>query len=113
MAESGNTAAASQAPQPDPQLERLEPLVGRWMAEDQTVEGPAGPAVKVTSTESFEWLDGGFFLVSTWVTVFGDTPAQKGVMYWGYDAGTERFRTHFFDKNGPFHEHQRNTGRLR
>jgi hypothetical protein len=23
-------------------------------------------------------------------------------MYWGYDAKSKEFRTHFFDKNGPF-----------
>jgi hypothetical protein len=37
--------------------------------------------VPVVSRERFEWLDGGYFLVSTYETVFGDAPAQTGVNY--------------------------------
>lgn len=89
---------------PHPELARLDPLVGEWEVVGETRESLAGPAGTVTSRETFHWLDGGYFLVSTWVTVFADAPPQKGIMYWGYDAAAERFRTHFFDNQGPFHE---------
>ena len=62
-----------------------------------------GPGVPVVSDESFEWLDGGYFMVSTYDTRFGDEPAQRGVN-WGYDADAGRFRIVFFSNNGPYTE---------
>jgi Protein of unknown function (DUF1579) len=92
------------APPPDPELKRLEPLVGKWRSEEHTRDSVLGPGVPVTSTEEFYWLDGGYFLVSTYETVFGDEPAQKGINYWGYDSDAKRFRIIFFSNNGPFAE---------
>jgi Protein of unknown function (DUF1579) len=92
-------------PPPDPELRRLEPLVGSWAAEDQSKSTPlAGPDVPVRNEESFRWLDGGYFLLSTYHTVFGDEPAQTGVNYWYYDSSDRKFRIIFFSNNGPFTE---------
>ena len=91
-------------PPPDPELKRLEPLLGTWRSEEHTRESVLGPGVQVVSDESFGWLDGGYFMVSTYDTKFGDEPAQKGVNYWGYDAGSGRFRIVFFSNNGPYTE---------
>jgi Protein of unknown function (DUF1579) len=96
--------AAFAAPPPDPELRRLEPLLGTWRAAEQTNDSVLGPGVPVASTESFHWLDGGYFLVSSYETVFGDEPAQTGVNYWGYDSDAKRFRIIFFSNNGPFTE---------
>jgi hypothetical protein len=38
--------------------------------------------VPVTSAEAFHWPEGGYFLVQTYETTFGDAPAQKGINYW-------------------------------
>jgi Protein of unknown function (DUF1579) len=92
------------APPPDPELKRLEPLLGTWRAEGRTQESVLGPGVSVTSSETFYWLDGGYFLVQAYETVFGDEPAQTGVNYWGYDSQARKFRIIFFSNNGPFTE---------
>jgi hypothetical protein len=63
-----------------------------------------GPGVPVVSRETFEWLDGGYFLVTTYETVFGDAPAQTGVNYWGDDSEAGKFRIIFFRNNGPYTE---------
>jgi hypothetical protein len=63
-----------------------------------------GPGVPVTNVETFRWLEGGYFLVQEYETVFGDQPAQKGINYWYYDSEAERFRIIFFSNNGPFTE---------
>ena len=94
----------SATPPPDPELRRLEPLLGSWRTEDQTEESVLGPRVRVTSKEGFEWLEGGYFLVQTYATTFGVEPAQKGVNYWYYDSEARRFRIIFFSNNGPFTE---------
>jgi len=96
--------AANSVPPPHLELERLEPLIGTWRAEDWTQDSVIGPGVPVTSRETFSWLDGGYFLVSTYETVFGDEPAQRGVNYWGFDAEARRFQVIFFSNNGPFTE---------
>jgi hypothetical protein len=89
---------------PDAELLRLEPLLGVWETDAQTRDSVLGPGVRVTSRETFRWLDGGYFLVSTYDTVFGSEPLQSGVMYWGYDSASRRFRNIFFSNNGPFSE---------
>jgi hypothetical protein len=90
------------APPPDQELRRLDPLVGTWRAEDHTLDGVFGPGVPVRSEETFAWLDGGYYLVQTYETVFGDEPAQKGVNYWFYDSVRRRFHIIFFSNNGPY-----------
>lgn len=62
------------------------------------------PGAPVTSAESCHWLEGGYFLVQTYETSFGDEPAQTGVNYWYYDSEAKRFRIIFFSNNGPFSE---------
>ena len=91
-------------PPPDLELRRLEPLVGTWRAEDHTQNSVYGSGVAVRSSETFRWLEGGYFLVQEYETVFGDEPAQKGINYWYYDSEAERFRIIFFSNNGPFTE---------
>jgi Protein of unknown function (DUF1579) len=99
--ESANSSAWA-APPPDPELRRLEPLVGSWEAEDRCVSTSlTGASVPVRNRESFYWLEGGYFLISTYRTVFGDEPAQTGVNYWYYDSADKKFRIIFFSNNGP------------
>lgn len=104
MAESAKAQDSQKPPPPDPELRRLDPLVGTWKTTDQTQDSILGPGVPVTNTESFSWLEGGYFLVQTYDTIFGDDPAQKGVNYWFYNTETKKFRIIFFSNNGPFTE---------
>ena len=96
--------AATDVPPPDPELARLVPLLGTWTCDARSRDSVLGPGVPVTSVETFRWLDGHYFLVSTYETGFGDEPAQTGVNYWGYDSETERFSIVFFSSNGPYTE---------
>lgn len=115
MSERDDSRQTDQPPVPDPALRRLDFLVGTWSIEGETSPDFSGPPMRSTSTETFEWLHGGFFLVHRWDAVFGDPgedpgrelpggAVQKGIMFYGYDASTARYRTHFFDGNGPFHD---------
>ena len=86
------------------ELKRLEPLLGKWRTEAHSEPGLFGPGVPITSVEEFYWLEGGYFLVQTYNTVFGNEPVQKGINYWFYDAEARKFRIIFFSNNGPFTE---------
>jgi hypothetical protein len=91
-------------PPPSPELRRLTPLLGRWQTQAQTADSILGPGVTVTSIEEFYWLDGGYFLVQTYETIFGSESAQRGINYWFHDTASGKFRIIFFSNNGPFTE---------
>jgi Protein of unknown function (DUF1579) len=91
-----------EVPPPAAELHALDPLVGTWQAHSKTRASVLGPGVPVRSTETFEWLDGGYFLVQTYETSFGGEPAQKGVNYWRFDTDDAHFRIVFFSNNGPY-----------
>jgi hypothetical protein len=91
-------------PPPSPELASLAPLLGKWESRAHTADSTFGPGVPVTSVEEFSWLEGGYFLVQTYRTIFGDEPAQTGINYWFYDAQAAKFRIIFFSNNGPYTE---------
>jgi Protein of unknown function (DUF1579) len=97
--------STADVPPPDPELQRLQPLLGTWRSNDHTTDSVLGPGVPVTSVETFHWLEGNYFLVQTYESVLGAEPAQKGINYWGYDSEARKFRIIFFSNNGPFTEH--------
>jgi hypothetical protein len=55
MSHSNSSAAAG--------LTALQPLAGKWHTEGQQHEGPLGPAAAFVAVETFEWLEGGQFLI--------------------------------------------------
>jgi predicted enzyme related to lactoylglutathione lyase len=94
----GRTPAAPATPPPDPELKRLEPLLGTWRTEGNTQDSVLGPGVPVRSTETFYWLEGGYFLVSTYETTFGSEPTQTGVNYLELRRGREAVRHHLLQQ---------------
>ncbi|MFI6478683.1 DUF1579 family protein [Nonomuraea sp. NPDC050663] len=92
-------------PVPDPALRRLDFLLGTWNLTGSTVEGPMGPSVPITGSETFEWMEGGFFLVHRWQSTFeagGVSVVDTGYEFLDYEPGTARYRTHFFNSLGPY-----------
>lgn len=107
MTKNDTTQAPQQPPKPDPELKLLDFLVGTWNLEGEIEAGPTGPAGTVTSVDTFEWLEGGFFLVHRWETTFsaaGQDTVDKGYEFIGYDAPSKKYRTHFFNSFGPYDE---------
>lgn len=92
-------------PPPNPELSRLQPLVGSWRSHGLTQDTAlAGPGVEMYSEERFYWLEGGYYLVQTYKTKFGDEPVQQGINYWYFDDDSSTFNVIFFSNNGPFTE---------
>lgn len=94
-----------QPPVPDPALKRLDFLVGTWKLTGSTVEGPMGPAGEISGEETYEWMEGGFFLVHHWHGTFevgGTQVVEAGYEFYDYDPETGRYRTHFFNSLGPY-----------
>jgi hypothetical protein len=81
-----------------PGLVALLPLVGKWHTEGAQLEGPLGPAAPFVAVETFEWLDGGHFLIHRLDGKFGRQRAAC-VEILGKDAGGFFARTFYNDGN--------------
>lgn len=89
MADSNNHLAGQLPDEPNPALRVLDRLVGTWRITGGFLEG----------TTSFEWMDGGFFLIQR-VDARALGRRIKGVEYIGYDQDTQTLRSHYMDVNG-------------
>jgi hypothetical protein len=94
-----------QMPEPDPALRRLDFLVGSWELTGELEAGPAGPGGTISGVETFEWMEGGFFLVHRWDGSFdmgGNTMVDTGYEFYDYDPENKSYRAHFFNNLGPY-----------
>ena len=80
---------------PHPAVRRLEALVGEW---DTEGAHPVDPSIRVQGRVSFEWLEGGHFLVERWEVAHPDFP--NGIAIIGYDEAAGRCAMHYFDSRG-------------
>ena len=84
---------------PGPEHHRLEVFLGKWINEGYTVASTDVPSVKILTSDVYEWMPGGFFVLHTAYGRIGDIDVG-GVEIIGYDAATKTYRTHFFDSQG-------------
>jgi hypothetical protein len=89
MADSNNNLAGKIPTKPYIVLKTLEPLLGKWIVSGGFVEGAV----------SFEWLDGGYFLVQN-IDLKHGNQVIKGLEYIGFDEDTQTLRSHYMDNNG-------------
>lgn len=92
-------------PAPELALRRLGFLVGEWRLAGTVTAGPA--AGRITGTESFHWLVGGFFLAHRWESILdvgGSTVVDAGYEFFDYKPRTRTYRAHFFNAFGPYDE---------
>lgn len=90
-----------QPPEPDSALRRLDVFVGKWKTEGQIIETPSSPAVRISGTDIYEWLPGGFFLIHR-VDVHMGEEEVKAIEVIGYDASSRNYSMHSFDSNGNY-----------
>jgi hypothetical protein len=80
---------------PNPALSDLEPLVGEWSVE---IAFPADPETPVRGSVSFEWLEGGAFLVMRAGVEWSGPSGSVAVI--GRDEKTETYSMLYFDARG-------------
>lgn len=78
---------------------RLDAFVGSWTTVGTAQASPLGPAGRLSTVESFEWLPGGFFLVHRWEGQLGSAEVN-GLEVLGFDARTKVYTSRFFDQAG-------------
>lgn len=76
-----------------PELEGFDALVGAW---DSTATHPSLPGVEVPGTVSFEWLEGGHFLIGRSRNEHPDFPVSLLVI----GADGDGLVMHYYDSRG-------------
>ncbi len=86
-------------PKPGPEHKRLEAFVGTWTYEGQAKNNPFGPAGKITGTDVFEMLPGGFAVQHRWDerNPLGNV---KGTEIWAYDPIKKVYTINYFSSLG-------------
>lgn len=99
------TRNRAQPPTPSPQHQRLGVFVGKWTTQGRTKATPSAPAAEIVGTDTYEWLEGGYFLVHR-VDVRIGAKQVKALEIIAYDASSETYRTHAFDSQGNYGTYQ-------
>jgi hypothetical protein len=91
--------APAAMPKPNAEMKKLDMLIGTWMYTGDAIKSVFGPAGKVTGSDVYEMLPGGFFMQHHWdeQNPLGNA---KGVEIWGYDAVKKNFTFNYFNSFG-------------
>ncbi len=83
--------------------ELLDVFIGRWINEGYTVETPGAPSVKILTSDVYEWMPGGFFVLHTAYGRIGKMDVG-GTEILGYDPATRKYFSRFYDSRGNISE---------
>jgi hypothetical protein len=93
--------AQSQAPKPGQELKKFEVAIGTWRFEGELNPSPFGPGGKISGTERYEWMPGGFFMQMN-RDAKGPTGDLKTLIVFGYDPVAQKHTGTVFDNSGAF-----------
>jgi hypothetical protein len=95
----GTSAQTPSAQKPGADQMKLEVFVGTWTYVGEAKQNPYGPAGKITGTDVYEMLPGGFFLTHHWdeKNPIGNV---KGVETWGYDSEKKSYAYNYYTSVG-------------
>ena len=82
----------------NPALDLLAPFIGEWNIEITTMSFAPDPSAVVRGHSSFEWLEGGAFLIQRWEIAHPDFPQSTAVI--GPDEALETYRMLYYDARG-------------
>lgn len=84
---------------------RLNIFIGKWINKGHTIPSADAPSVEILTSDVYEWMPGGFFVLHTAYGRIG-TMDVGGTEIIGYDAASGTYRAHFFDSCGNLSEHE-------
>ena len=99
MVGTGASAQAPSAQKPGPEQKKFEAFVGTWSYVGEARQNPYGPAGKITGTDVYEMLPGGFFLTHHW-DERNPIGNLKGVETWGYDSEKKSYAYNYYTSFG-------------
>jgi hypothetical protein len=91
--------AQTTAPRPDPEIKKLQVLVGHWTYEGEYKPGPLGPGGKITSVYDAHMILGGFFMQAQ-KTDKGAMGETRNLQIYAYDPVNKNFRSDTYLSDG-------------
>jgi len=85
--------------EPGPEVKRLEVFIGRWINEGYVVQEDGTPGSRIVTSDVYEWVPGGFFVMHPAYGRIGDV-GVGGVEIIGYDPASRKYRSHFSTARG-------------
>ena len=95
----------NQLPKAGPEHQLLEVFIGKWINEGHTIATADAPAVSILTSDVYEWMPGGFFVLHTAYGRIGNVDVG-GTEIIGYDAASKQYRSYFFDSQGHISIHE-------
>lgn len=96
------SATAQMGAKPGPELKKLDYFVGTWTTDGTIAQGPWGMGGKFSSTDTTEWMPGGFFVVGH--ADFKMPPELggdgKATSFMGYDTDENVYTFDEFNSQG-------------
>ena len=86
-----------------PEVEPLNIFIGKWINEGYTIKTLETPQLKILTSDVYEWMPGGLFVLHTAYVRIGNMDVG-GTEILGYDATTKKYFSHFYDSGGNFHQ---------
>ncbi len=93
------TSVQASAPKPDPEVKKLQPLVGRWTFKGEYKAGPLGPGGKVAGEYTGRMILGGFFFQAQF-TEKAPMGEMSGLEVEAYDPATKSFVSNWYLSGG-------------
>jgi hypothetical protein len=85
--------------------QRLDIFIGKWINEGHTIASTDAPSVPILTSDVYEWMPGGFFVLHTAYGCIGSLDVG-GTEIIGYDAASGMYRAYFFDSRGTLSLHE-------
>jgi hypothetical protein len=84
-------------------VNKLDVFVGKWTMEGQQYKGLFGPAAHIHTEQTYEWLEGGLFLIHRLKGNVGNQEIAC-VEIIGYEESSNSYPTHAFYNDGKTNE---------
>ncbi len=85
--------------EPSPEHRLLGIFIGKWINEGQTIASGDTPAVKILTSDVYEWMPGRFFVLHRAYGRIGGADVG-GTEILSYDAASKTYQSLFFDSQG-------------
>jgi uncharacterized protein DUF1579 len=89
----------NQLSKPGPEHQLLEIFIGKWINEGLTIATAEAPSLRILTSDVYEWMPGGFFVLHTAYGRIGNTDVG-GTEILSYEAASKKYQSLFFDSQG-------------
>jgi len=101
LASAAMAQAQGQAPKPYPELSKFNVAIGTWRFDTEIKGSAVLPAGRISGTERFEWLPGGFFMQMT-REAKGPKADVRTLIVYRYDPAARAYIAALFHNAGVF-----------